>query len=110
MTNIVPAGHRILVLPQKLEEVDKDIARAAALGLQLVASEHRKEQLAVDRGIVLKVGASAFKDFGGDPWCKEGDLIAYARYGGKTIKQDDVEYLLLNDEDIVCVFTKEQND
>ena len=94
---ITPLLHRILVKPFKLAEVDKDIARAKALGIELIDSENKREQAAVDRGTVIAIGATAFKDFNTESPIKVGDVVAFARYGGKTVKdlETDIEYVLL---------------
>ena len=54
---------------------------------------------------MISVGSTAFKDYGGEAWCKEGDLVAYARYGGKLIKDPKTQedFLVLNDEDIIAI-------
>lgn len=103
-------GHRILVKPERLEDVDKALRSAKALGIQVVTEEGERAQASVDRGIVIQVGQSAFKDFGTTPWCKAGDYVAYARYAGKAMTDPytDEEFLIINDEDIVCRFTKEE--
>ena len=105
----IPLGHRVLVKPQKIEEVDDAYKQARAAGIILQELELRKEQLAVDKGIVVDIGTTAFKDFGGEPWAVIGDLVAYARHGGKLIKDPDSDesYLLLNDEDLICKLVKE---
>lgn len=105
-TNVIPCGHRILVKPEKFTDVDPTLKRMEAMGFKMVESEARKEQAAMDRGIVIAVGPSAFKDFGGEAWCKVGDKIAFAKYGGKFIDETN---LILNDEDVVAVL-KENND
>lgn len=108
--SIQPVLHRILVKPFRLEDIDPDIARAKALGIELVNSEKKREQAAVDKGEVIAIGATAFKDFGTDSPIKVGDTVAFAKYGGKSIKDGEVEYTLLNDEDIIAILTKEPQD
>lgn len=107
---IIPTGHHVLVKPQKLEEVDAAYASAQRAGIQLLETEKRKEQIAVSKGTVIEVGNTAYKDYQtGEPWCKKGDLVAYARHGGMFIKDPDTEedFILLNDSDVVAVFSKE---
>lgn len=101
---IEPLGHRLLVKPEKIEDIDDNFKRARAAGLIIESDELKREQAAVDRGEVVAMGATAFVDFGGVPWCKVGDKIAYTRYGGKIIKdpEDKQEYIILNDEDVIC--------
>lgn len=103
---LVPLGHRLLVRPEKIEEVDESFAAAKRAGIQLLELDKRKEQVAVDRGTVVALGDTAFKDFGGTPWCAVGDKVAYTRHGGKLIKDpvDEEEYIILNDEDVICRF------
>lgn len=103
---IIPTGHHVLVRPQKLEEVDSAYAAAQRAGIQLLEQDKRKEQIAVSKGIVLKVGQTAYKDMHeGIPWCKEGDLVAYARHGGMYVQDPETkeDLLLLNDSDVVAI-------
>lgn len=102
---IVPLGHRLLVKPEKIEDVDDTFAKAKKAGLFIPELEARKEQIAVDRGTVVSMGSTAFVDFGGTPWCNIGDKVAYTRYGGKLLKdRDGEEYIILNDEDIIAKY------
>jgi len=105
----IPLGHRVLVKPQRIEDIDDAYRSAKAVGIVFQELELKKEQLAVDKGIVIDIGSTAFKDFGGEPWASIGDLVAYARHGGKLIKDPDSDehYLLLNDEDLICKLVKE---
>lgn len=109
---IKPVLHRILVKPLKLDEIDKDFISAKAAGIIIPEKEKSREQAAVDKGIVVDIGSTAFKDFGTDSPIKIGDEVAFARYGGKTIKDSATEedYVLLNDEDIIAILTKEPLD
>lgn len=110
---IIPLGHRLLVKPEKIEDVDPIFAAAARAGIEIAGDERKREQNAVDRGTVISIGTTAYQDFGGIPWCSVGDIVGYSRYGGKTIKDpvDNVEYIVLNDEDVVCRYAvKESNE
>ena len=98
-----PCGHRLVVKPITLEQHDPVYAAAKAAGLTLLDKDLRSEQSAVDQGVVISIGSTAFKDFGGDPLCKVGDTIVYARHAGKRLKDKDEEFLLLNDEDVCAV-------
>ncbi len=106
---IIPAGHRLLVKPFKIEEVDEVMKKHSAFlrEFQIVKGEgqEKREAASVDRATVVAVGATAFKDFGGEPWCKVGDQVFIAKHAGKVVNDpaDDEMYLLLNDEDIVAI-------
>ena len=106
---IKPILHRILVKPDTLEEVDEVFKRAKAAGLAFDFSEREREQAAIDTGIVVDVGPTAFRDFGADNPLKAGDRVVYAKYGGKAIIHPDtkVKYVALNDEDCIAIITQE---
>jgi len=101
-------GHRVLVKVADLEEVDDIYSRAKRAGIELQIDK-KAEQLAIDRGTVVQIGHTAFKDFGGDAWCNVGDEVFFSRYGGKVLEDPYTKekYTLLNDEDVLAVITKE---
>lgn len=103
--SIVPCGHRVLVRPQKLEEVDDAYKAAQRAGIILQETHEKLQQAAIDKGTVVALGSTAFNDYGGEAWCGVGDLVAYARYGGKLIKDTKTQedFLVLNDEDIIAI-------
>ncbi len=100
-------GHRILVKQESLEDTDPVYKRAKEAGIAL--SEHRDTQLErrqVDKGVVVQVGANSWKSFDdGHAWCAEGDSVIWVRHGGYIVKdpETNIEYVVLNDEDILCV-------
>ncbi len=98
-------GCRILVKPYKLQEHDKVYAAAKAAGIQLPEFAERKEQVNVDKGTVLEIGATAHSAYTGGALVV-GDVIGFAKFGGKYIQDPETEEVLLviNDEDVVCVF------
>lgn len=69
----------------------------------ILAVDEKKERKAVEYGTVVKVGPTAFLDYGRDPTIlKEGDRVSFARYSGKSIVDSDgEEYVLLNDNDVL---------
>lgn len=95
-----------MVRTKTLEEHDPVFAKAKAAGLTLLKQTEVMERSGVDTGTVVAVGSTAFRDFGGEAWCAVGDLIAYARHAGKHVTDPFTkeEFLILNDEDVVCVF------
>ena len=106
-----PCGHRLIIRQDALEDAHEDIRKAKQLGL--IIPEGERDKANIDRGVVLSVGPTAFKDFGGEAWCKVGDRVFFARYGGKminlnedTTKEEDW-VVVLNDEDIQAVITEE---
>lgn len=101
---IEPLLHRIVVKPEKFEEFDKDIQKAKQIGLVIPELEEMKRaQASVDRGVVVSLGATAYRDYNVDPPVKVGDVVNYAKFSGKIIEDGGVQYILLNDEDLLCV-------
>lgn len=98
-------GCRILIKPQKIQEHDKILARAVKSGLILPEFTERKEQANVDKGTVMQIGHKCHEDYLGE--AKVGDLVGYAKFGGKfvTDPQDEEIYLIINDEDLIAIFT-----
>jgi co-chaperonin GroES (HSP10) len=103
---IKPILHRILVKPDRLEDVDQVFGNAHKAGLILEFAEREREQAAIDTGVVVDFGTTVFKDFNADNPLKVGDRVVYAKYGGKSVThpEDKVRYVLLNDEDVIAIF------
>lgn len=71
----------------------------------ILAVDEKKERKAVEYGIVVQVGPTAFIDHGRSPdIVAVGDKICLNRYSGKeVVDSDDTSYLILNDQDVLCV-------
>ena len=107
---IVPLLHRIIVKQHKLTEVSKEYKRAEAIGIIIPDHEDNKRaQAGVDKGVVVAIGPTAYRDFNVDVPIKVGDTVAFARFSGKVIAdpKDEEEYVALNDEDIVAILSGE---
>ena len=109
-------GHRVLVKMARTDELDPAFKSAKAAGIVFANHEDsRRRDGGTDRGWVVQVGPDAFKAFyrssngdsmnGFKPWVKEGDYIAFAKYGGMVISQPDTDYryVVMNDEDVVAL-------
>jgi co-chaperonin GroES (HSP10) len=104
-----PAGHRLLVSPDKVEDMKGSIHLAPS-----TIDRQRNEKI---WGTVVKIGTNAFKAFdSGEPWCAVGDHVCFAKFAGFTVTdpdQDGVQdsektyFRVLNDEDVILVHTKE---
>jgi len=110
---IIPCGHRVLVRQDKYDEHDEVLNSAKKAGLLLSLDPQVRYQASVDKGIVVAVGKTAWKDFGeGDPWATKGDSVVFAKNAGKLVhdpvekhlpEADRTPYVLLNDEDIIAI-------
>jgi co-chaperonin GroES (HSP10) len=108
-------GHRVLLKLERLEDVDPVYRKAAAAGIEFAKTEESKtREVNHDKARVVAVGGDAFKQFyincngsldGFEPWCKVGDLVAYAKYSGKIIEDPETHqmFVVINDEDVVAV-------
>lgn len=93
---ISPLLHRILL---KLDDVEKKTESGIVIP-EMVTDRERK---AIEIGTVVAIGPTAFKDFGGDgETISLGDRVIIARYSGKEVKDKDISYVVVNDEDIIC--------
>ena len=93
-----PVLHRILLRLDNVEEVTES-------GIIISKDLVKKERKAVEKGIVVAIGDTAFKDYGGDAGTLAvGDRVIIAQYSGKEVKDlDDTEYVIINDEDVLCI-------
>ena len=94
-----PTGWRITVLPY----MGKDKSKG---GIALSNQTRQLNQLTTSCGYVLKMGDLAYADqskFPNGPWCKEGDWVIFARYGGSRLNIEGGEIRVLNDDEILAV-------
>lgn len=94
-----PTGWRITVLPYMGPEKSKG-------GIALPDQTRQLNQLTTSCGYVLKMGDLAYADqskFPNGPWCKEGDWVIFARYGGSRLNIEGGEIRVLNDDEILAV-------
>jgi co-chaperonin GroES (HSP10) len=102
---IYPCGHRVLVKQTDYDEHDEVFKSAKAAGLVIEKNKEVRYQASVDEGVIIAIGSTAWKDFGGE-WAKVGDTIVFAKNAGKFVKDpddEDTHYVVLNDEDVVAV-------
>ena len=96
---IIPAGHRVLIRPDSVEEITKG-------GIVLPKQVQDAEQNATIMGTIVALGGNAWKAFDdGNPWANVGDRVGFAKYGGMIVTDPDTQEKLriLNDEDITFI-------
>ena len=91
-----PSGYRILVLPFTPKT-------KSAGGILFSQETLDKARIATTCGYVLKMGDLAYKDKDkfGEPWCKKGDWVIFARYAGSRLPIEGGEVRLLNDDEVL---------
>lgn len=99
---IIVPGCRILIKPVKVEESDHIYRSAKAAGLVMPEQSERKIQANIDKGTIVLIGPEADKAYIGG--AVAGDLIGFTKFGGKFVKDGDEDFLVINDEDVICIF------
>ena len=91
-----PSGYRILVLPFTPKNKTKG-------GILFSQESLDKARIATTCGYVLKMGDLAYKDKEkfGEPWCKKGDWVMFARYAGSRLPIEGGEVRILNDDEVL---------
>jgi chaperonin GroES len=88
--NIKPLGDRVLVRPQRSEEVTK-----SGIVLPDSAEKEKKEQ-----GEVVAIGdGEKVKKLG----LQVGDKVLFGKYSGEEVEMNKIEYKFLKDEDILGI-------
>lgn len=97
--NLKPLGDRIVVKPVEEEERTKG-------GIVLPDTAKEKPQEAE----VVAVGPGARNEKGErvPMEVKVGDRVIYAKYSGTEFKQDDEEYLILRESDVLAIVVREK--
>ena len=92
-TKLVPLSDRIVIIPLKQDEV-------TASGLVIPDTVKEKPQ----QGEVVAVGPGRLDDNGKRVALdlSVGDRILYAKYTGTDVKIDAVDYIVLNEKDVLC--------
>lgn len=106
MSNLQPLGFRVLIKPRDIEEKTEG-------GIILVDETKDAERRTTQVGHIVAIGPTAWSAFDdGQKWAEVGDKVVYVKYGGKLIKDPDsgVEYVLLNDEDVLLKITGDSDE
>ena len=93
--NFQPLGDRVVIKPQDEEEVTKS-------GLVLPDTAKEKPQ----EGEVVAVGPGRVSDDGTriKMEIEKGDKVVYSKYAGTEFKEDDEDYLIVRESDILAKF------
>ena len=122
-SGIYPAGNRVLVHADQIEDKVKDSL------IELLPDTIEAQQSANASGVLVACGPDAFShvtervyhihDQGrelveerlrgySEPFARVGDRISFAKYSGqKYLGKDGKRYLVINDEDITCRLDEE---
>jgi len=103
MTNlpIDPAGHRVIIKPDPLDEGSEG-------GIVIAHSDKKRKEGGIHTGELIKIGPTAWKAFDeGEPWANVGDRVYFAKYGGYEIEHAGQKYRVMNDEDVTAIIREE---
>jgi len=99
---IKPVLHRILVLPEQVEDTDDLLRRAKAVGIKIELDKREKKAAVI--GTVVAIGNTAYREYGTthkEEGIEIGSKILYAKYSSAEVPNSDL--IVLNDEDIIGV-------
>lgn len=109
-----PAGYHLLVVPETMDEFerDRDGNKVLASGLVLPKDQtdaFDRAQMSQWTGTVIAIAPNCYLDFSeGHLWCRPGDVVRIAQNAGKWVYDEvlkrEVAYIL--DKDIVGFKTK----
>jgi co-chaperonin GroES (HSP10) len=92
-------GPRLLIKPEFREK------KPAGENRIIIVEDDRRGIAATEKGWVVDIGPNAYypPEKYGQPWCKVGDKVIYAKYGGKIVTDPDTneQFLVINDEDVI---------
>lgn len=99
-SGINPLDMRVLVLPDKAEEVTKG-------GIIIIPDAVEKEKYATVKATLIAAGVNAWAEARQHPAFtppQPGQRVMIAKYGGVMVKGSDGEdYRIMNDEDITAL-------
>jgi len=86
------------------------LGKTSAGGIDLTALSQRSQAINTDKGEVVMIGPNAWYERPVKPDLKPGDKVYYAKYGAKTLTDNEDEdkfYIICNDDDILVGYTEE---
>ena len=98
-------GHRV-ILKLADDVADSEVKDGPLKGFQMdVGDDFKRQKAGAVIGEIVEIGPMAWRAFDGDhsawkPWAEVGDVVYFAKYGGKFITVEGEEFVILNDEDI----------
>lgn len=107
-------GHYILVKQNELVTTT-GMETLDASGFELQHEDKAVAEAAVQLGVVVSIGPTAWECFGpnfeGKPWAKVGDTVFFPRYSGAVVNDPETneEFVLINDKDVQVTITDGAN-
>ena len=98
---ISPLGYRVMIEPIDFEKKYQGM-------IHIPEQITERQRAGTQEGIVVALGPSAYIEHAGGAWCKEGDHVLFAKYGGLRVTDPDTEqeFILVNDDDVICAVTE----
>lgn len=91
-----PIEYRVIVLPDSVEEVH---GSGLIVKAETTKTQDRRTQT---KGKIVAVSDCSFDDWNGSKPLV-GDRVEFAMYAGQFYTEDDVEYRIMNDTDIIGI-------
>ena len=101
-SGLIPLGHRVLLYPEVIEST-------SAGGIIIPKEVTHKERMAQITATVVAVGEGCWLDTTVPAWCEVGDKVLIGKFAGLLYDgEDDKEYRIVNDMDIVAKIKEKQ--
>jgi co-chaperonin GroES (HSP10) len=102
-------GHRILIRPQfDVETIEEGALEGFVMD---VGDDFKRGKAGAHRGEIISIGPNAWLAYdGGEHWAEVGDIVYFAKHGGKFITHEDEILIIVNDEDVQLRITKREDD
>lgn len=102
-SGITPVDVKVLVKPDPVEEMTKG-------GVFIPEKAQDKAKYAGTKATLVAIGPNAFQEWGAGKGLQVGDRVLFAQYSGaRQNGADGDDYIIMNDEDIICRLDKEAN-
>ena len=97
-SGIYPVDCRVVVRPETLEEVTEG-------GIVIPDNIRERQDMGSIKATIVAVGSQSFENIKNpDARPKVGSIVSIAKYAGYRMQgKDDVEYRIINDDDVVTV-------
>jgi co-chaperonin GroES (HSP10) len=103
-------GYRILVEVKEVETI-------SAGGIIIIVNkrDERMEASASQIGVAVQVGHTCWKSstIEQEPWCYVGDTILFSKHSGRFVydpEDNDKEYMVIQDTDVIAVIKEKDSE
>lgn len=111
---LTATGHHVLLKQNKVVK-KTGLTKLDELGFEAQYEDERLNQNAVQLGVIVSIGPTAWECFGpnftGKPWADIGDTVFFPRHCGAYIEDPETgeNFVLMTDSDIQVIISEGDN-